>query len=203
MKQGLSPAANRRTIIQTVVTMALAILAAWGLWAMFGGHPNAGPDTPPPGGDAPDGPPSAERPLNKAVIYFNKSQGASVALEGVVRAIPPAEKAQPLTFALSQLLKGPETQETADGYFSEIPKGTRLLSVRQSQGRYRVNLSQQFTAGGGSSSMQQRMKQLQQTILGVEKRVPVFVDIEGKQLDVLGGEGVVVQEPLNAAGVQP
>jgi len=141
-------------------------------------------------------------------VYFSKSSGKLVVLEGVVRSAPtvsqkptPTPPADPpvqkLHSAVETLLQGPTPEEITQGYFSDIPQGTKLLSVQRDGKVIRVNLSQRFTEGGGSSSMQQRLSELERTIRAVEKQVPVYVDIEGQELRVLGGEGVVVQEPIN------
>lgn len=182
--------------------MTLAVLAAVGLWA---GYRAATGQPPLPGFQAsPDAPPAGpSEPQTQAVLYFCKNRGTASITEGVVRAIPAADRREPLAFAVRQLLQGPNREESQSGYYSEIPASTRLLSLQRTAQGWRVNLSRAFTVGGGSNSMTLRMKALQQTILAVEKRVPVFVDIEGQQLNVLGGEGLVVPEPLSGERIEP
>jgi spore germination protein GerM len=138
---------------------------------------------------------------NEVVIFFSKSRGSEIVTEGVIRELPKPlvkeEGPKQLEFALTQLLQGPSKEELGRGFFSEIPKGTQMLGVIPKDETLRVNLSQKFTEGGGSSSMQQRLKELSQTVLAVERKKPVYVDIEGQELQVLGGEGVMVDEPIN------
>jgi spore germination protein GerM len=135
--------------------------------------------------------------LEQVTVFFSKSRGPEVVTEGVVRAVPKEGKQQPLAFAIQELLQGPNNHESTHGFFSEIPKGTRLLGVKEQDNAILINLSRQFTYGGGSTSMQQRLAELKKTVLAVEKKKPVYVDIEGQRLQVLGGEGVMVHEPIN------
>lgn len=144
---------------------------------------------------------------NEVVVFFSKSNGSETVTEGVVRPIPEENRSEisqnPLQYTITQLLIGPSEQESTQGFFSEIPKGTRLLSVANRDNTIRINLSQQFSSGGGSNSMQQRLAELTQTVLAVEKVKPVYVDIEGQELQVLGGEGVMVNEPINKQSDRP
>ena len=59
-----------------------------------------------------------------------------------------------------------------------------------------MNLSKEFASGGGSNSIKQRMDQVTKTVLAVEKSKPVFIDVEGKKLEILGGEGLEIPSPL-------
>lgn len=137
------------------------------------------------------------------VIYFSKNRGSEMVTEAVIRKAVPRGNDQAMAYAIGELLKGPNEEESTLGFFSEIPKGTRLLGVSRKDEAIRINLSNQFTSGGGSNSMQQRLKELTQTVQGVEKNKPVYVDIEGQQLEALGGEGVEVQEPINQTAETP
>ena len=51
--------------------------------------------------------------------------------------------------------------------------------------------------------MRQRLSELTGTIRSVERNIPVYVDIEGEQLEILGGEGVIVKEPVNQGAPDP
>ncbi len=99
--------------------------------------------------------------------------------------------------SLIYLLEGVSPEESKKGYGSEIPEGTRLLAVNETPEQISIDLSGQFTAGGGSRSMILRSKQLEETILNLVEKKPVYILVEGKQLKVLGGEGLVVDNPLN------
>ena len=134
---------------------------------------------------------------DQVTVFFSKNRGSQIVTEGVVRDIPQQPTQEPLEFALTELLQGPNTVESTQGFFSEIPKGTRLIGMSHQNNTIQINLSGQFTSGGGSNSMQQRLAELSKTILAAEKEKPVYVSIEGQELKVLGGEGVMVNEPIN------
>jgi spore germination protein GerM len=133
---------------------------------------------------------------NEVVVYFTKSRGMKSVTEGVVRQIPAEYHGSELEFAVRELLQGPNQEESRQGYFSEIPKGTRLIAVEEQDGKLKVDLSRQFVAGGGSNTMQQRLAELKQTILETEKNKQVSLSVEGKPLEALGGEGIEVDQPL-------
>ena len=101
---------------------------------------------------------------------------------------------------LSKLLKGPSLENKRDGFGTEIPRGTRLLSVKENPESLTVDLSGQFVSGGGSRSMILRYKQLLQTIQSISADKPVYVLVEGKEIERIGGEGLVVENPIKPNG---
>jgi spore germination protein GerM len=102
--------------------------------------------------------------------------------------------------AIQTLVDGPTQQERARGITTEIPKGTRLQSVEYQADKIVVELTEAFVSGGGSRSMLTRYKQLERTILlnsqDDEKKRPVYVQVEGKPLQRIGGEGLLVNEAV-------
>ncbi|MCA9798396.1 MAG: GerMN domain-containing protein [Cyanobacteria bacterium HKST-UBA04] len=136
------------------------------------------------------------------LVYYCKEQGDNVVVEGikpqdtVAEALPDK---QLLRKAVKHLLAGPTEAETGKGYYSEIPAGTKLLSIKGGveNAPFRVNLSEAFREGGGSTTMRLRLEQMTKTVLSTRIEGPVYLDVEGEPLDVLGGEGVEVDKPLN------
>jgi len=126
----------------------------------------------------------------KVSVHFSKLQGSTSITEQTVHQTPANSTDHPLESALKQLLNGPTQAEKEEGFYSEIPQGTKLLGVQVSHQVVHVNLSKEFTQGGGSTSMIQRVKELKDTIASVEGNYPVKIEIEGKPLNVLGGEGL-------------
>jgi spore germination protein GerM len=143
-------------------------------------------------------------------IYFSQSHGSRVVLRPVKRSVPPQlEKNSPdqpkdqtlIAFSLLELLQGPSDEESAQGLYSEIPKGTRLLRLTSGPQRVDLNVSRQFVSGGGSNSMAQRLAELKTTVFEAQKHAgaskkPVYLAVEGQPLKLLGGEGIIVDEPL-------
>jgi len=129
-------------------------------------------------------------------VFLSKSQGNQNIVEDVVRKLPPEYKDNPLQFALEELLKGPTPEEKSQGFYSEIPIGTKLLGLEHHRSVVSINLSKQFTTGGGSTSMTQRLEQVKQTVYSVDNSPQIALAVEGKPLETLGGEGLEVPETL-------
>jgi spore germination protein GerM len=133
-------------------------------------------------------------------VYFVKSKGSEMVSESVNRRVPeppPKTDAQRLRVTMEALLKGPTPHEADAGYFSEIPHDTRLLGVRETaKGNLILDLSGDFSDGGGSNSMLQRLHQVTRTVATVPQKRAVYLYVNGKLVDTLGGEGVMVQEPI-------
>ena len=64
-----------------------------------------------------------------------------------------------------------------------------------SKGVY-LNLSDAFTQGGGSESMMGRLGQILYTASSVDPNMPVWISVEGKLLETLGGEGLMLEQPI-------
>ncbi|MEL6552513.1 MAG: GerMN domain-containing protein [Cyanobacteria bacterium J06621_11] len=101
-----------------------------------------------------------------------------------------------LETALETLLIGPKQGR---GNVTSIPAGTRLLNLEVLPRGIYVDLSNEFSQGGGSSSMTTRVAQILYTATSLEPEAGVFLSIEGQPLNEtypLGGEGLVLSQPL-------
>lgn len=87
----------------------------------------------------------------------------------------------------------------AGGEATAIPKGTELLGAEVKGQDVYVDLSSEFTEGGGSSAMAARLGQVIYTATAVEPGAQVWISVEGKPLTELGGEGLLIDQPLNVA----
>lgn len=96
---------------------------------------------------------------------------------------------------LTALLEGVTEDEATMGLSSTIPEGTELLGVEVSNGVASVDLSDEFESGGGSLSMMGRVAQIVYTATRFEDVDSVRFFLEGTPLDVLGGEGLIIDEP--------
>jgi hypothetical protein len=96
------------------------------------------------------------------------------------------------TAALNALLADPELE----GIGSAIPRETTLLGLRIEDGIAHVDLSSEFESGGGSLSMRMRVAQVVYTLTQFPTVKGVLFELDGEPVDVIGGEGVVIDHPL-------
>ncbi|MDO5438209.1 MAG: GerMN domain-containing protein [bacterium] len=102
-----------------------------------------------------------------------------------------------LEAALKELISGSKRQDRLEGAYTEIPQGTKLLSFKEEPDKIAINLSKEFEGGGGAQSVQARLLQLVKTVNVYSSNKPVYLYIEGKRIEYLGGEGIYVEQPLN------
>lgn len=102
-----------------------------------------------------------------------------------------------LKYSINSLLEGPNEIERAKGIYSEIPKGTKLISLEETPEKIVINLSGDFEQGGGTDSLYKRLYQLIKTS-NKNTALDVYLNINGKQADVVGGEGIMINQPLNS-----
>ncbi|MEG3899928.1 MULTISPECIES: GerMN domain-containing protein [unclassified Microcoleus] len=125
-------------------------------------------------------------------VYWVKD--ANGKFEGVPTKVAVKQADKPdatLQAAFNSLLAGPKDATVS----SEIPKGTKLRSLSvKNEGVY-VDLSAEFTSGGGSTSMTGRLGQVIYTATSLKPNTPVWISVEGKPLELLGGEGLEVAQP--------
>lgn len=98
-----------------------------------------------------------------------------------------------LTQAFNQLLSGLSASESQD---SAIPENTKLNSLQVKEDGIYVDLSSEFTTGGGSASMIGRLGQVIYTATSLEENAPIWLSVDGQPLEVLGGEGLIVDQPM-------
>lgn len=101
-----------------------------------------------------------------------------------------------LKFAIDSLVNGPKTNERAKGVYSEIPSSTNVIYVKEFPDRAIINLSADFATGGGTDSLYKRLYQLIKTARH-NSNVPVYLYIEGQRADVIGGDGIMLSQPLS------
>ena len=133
---------------------------------------------------------------NYATIYFlgmDKNQAG--VFKKVQRELPQGKSK--LLFALNQLVLGPTAYEKQLGVYSEIPKNVKILGLVESKDKIIIDVSANIQHGGGADSLYSRMKQLIRTVLANSPNKPVYLYINGKQAEVLGGEGIMISQPLS------
>lgn len=98
-------------------------------------------------------------------------------------------------FAVNALINGPKTREANKGVYSEIPAGTRVIYIKDLPDKVIINLTSEF-AQGGADSLYKRVYQLIKTAKHNTNK-PVYLYLDGQKADVLGGEGLMLTQPLN------
>lgn len=128
-----------------------------------------------------------------AQIFWLRDTGTSTELVPVPIAQNKADKPDAnLQVAFNNLLAGPT--DTANS--SAIPQGTKMRSLAVKNGGVYLDLSRDFKTGGGSSSMIARLAQVLYTATSLEPNAKVWISVEGEPLELLGGEGLEVPQPL-------
>lgn len=127
----------------------------------------------------------------RVMAYFVRSEELGVK----AREIPYTQDVA--TAAIQELLAGPDEQVGSDvGLHTEIPEGTELLDIGLEDGTLIVDLSSEFTEGGGSASILMRLAQVVHTGTQFDSVDDVQILIEGEFVETIGGEGVMVGDPL-------
>jgi spore germination protein GerM len=126
----------------------------------------------------------------QAQIYWLNNNDTAIAF--VPQNIPPNNDPPEVQTerALKTLLAAPDSD------ISAIPPNTSLLSLTKTATGINVDLSAQFTAGGGSQSMIARLGQIIYTATSTDPNLPVRLLVEGEPLTVLGGEGLMIAQPI-------
>jgi len=101
-----------------------------------------------------------------------------------------------IKFAIKSLISGPKSEEIAKGVYTEIPTTTRLISIHETPAEVIINLNSAFEQGGGTESLYKRLYQLIKTAKRNTTK-PVYLYIDGNKAEVIGGEGIMITQPLN------
>jgi immunoglobulin-like protein involved in spore germination/sporulation and spore germination protein len=98
--------------------------------------------------------------------------------------------------AVDALLEGPSASERSAGVATQIPDGTQLLGLIVDDGIATVDLTSEYESGGGTASMTMRLAQVVCTLDQFPSVKGVLFQLDGRPVDVLGGEGIVIDHPL-------
>ncbi len=130
----------------------------------------------------------------QAEVYWLNAEKNKVELVPATVSPAPASKDPKvqLNAAISMLLVGPSGKSAT----TAIPTGTKLKSLTVKADGVHVDLSQDFSGGGGSAGMQSRLGQVIYTASSLNSADPVWISVEGQPVKLLGGEGVEVSQPM-------
>lgn len=139
----------------------------------------------------------AETPQKHTVktvkIFVTDSNGK---IRSLNRKCDTAQEKSCFAYAMKELVSAPSNWEKSKGFTSEIPSNTKILSIREGEGSVMIDLSSAFESGGGAESTCTRVMQVIKTAKA-NTNLPVYLYINGKQADVIGGEGIMVKQPLS------
>ncbi len=131
----------------------------------------------------------------EADVYFLKvTDGDSVKLSTTKKEAK--SDSDRFRLAMETLFSGPSGIEKITGVYSEIPPETKLLGIKEDANSYTVNISDDFEIGGGADSMKIRVKQLVTTATKASGGKDVYLEINGKRAEYVGGEGIMILQPL-------
>ncbi|MEA5478904.1 GerMN domain-containing protein [Pseudanabaena galeata UHCC 0370] len=136
--------------------------------------------------------PSATRAVDgELAVYW--IEASSNKLTAVPIAVKAKSNDEAIASVINMLIteKPPETE-----LYSAIPESTKVLSSTSKNKEIRIDLSKDFTKGGGSASMQGRIIQVLYTATTLEPDAKVYLSVEGKPLKYIGGEGLEVPQPM-------
>ncbi|WP_448570905.1 GerMN domain-containing protein [Trichothermofontia sp.] len=170
-------------------------VTAWWTWRSF--NPSQTPPLPIPEEEVSSvTPPKVTAPAEQTLaVYWLRDTGTHLEVVPSPVGIAKSLKGEAaLAAAFNQLLAGPQAQTA--GMVSTIPTGTQLLDLKVAPDGVHVDLSPEFTTGGGSSSMSGRLAQVLYTATTLDPNANVWLTIAGKPLEVLGGEGIMVDQPM-------
>ncbi|MGN1124882.1 MAG: GerMN domain-containing protein [Candidatus Gastranaerophilaceae bacterium] len=130
------------------------------------------------------------------VFFIAHNNKGEEVYRAVKREYEPYDGTSRLRVAVKALIAGPTPKEKKLGVYTEVPAGTRLISITESPSKAVINLSVDFENGGGTDGLYKRLYQLIKTAKH-NSHLPIYLQLNGKQVDVIGGEGIMINQPLN------
>lgn len=135
-------------------------------------------------------------------IYFiGKNEHNEEVYKAVKRQYSEDVDGSKLKFSVYALINGPKPEEKQKGVYSEIPNSAQVINISEQHDRVIVNLNSSFVNGGGADSLYKRLYQLIKTVK-LNSDLPVYLYIDGQKADVVGGEGIIINQPLSNSSLE-
>ena len=141
----------------------------------------------------PETPPLEHQQKQVTICWLNPTNNQIELVSKTLNFPKSVEPETILKTAFEQLLAGPS--QSAD-YTTTIPDGTKVLDIKATEEGVEVNLSPEFTMGGGSAAMISRLAQVIYTATSLDANGKVWISVAGEPLTTLGGEGILVSQPM-------
>lgn len=193
---------KQRIPVNAIAAIATVAVAAGGGAAWWHWHSSTEVQTTPPSGitqNPSSPPPTVEfKAEQKVQVYWLGDTGKQQKLVPKTITTTAEQPSTVLETAFNHLLSGPKDASLS----TTIPAGTKLRSLKVNPDGIHVNLSKEFTSGGGSAAMIGRVAQVIYTATSLQPSNRVWIEVEGKPLEVLGGEGLELEQPLTRQSFQ-
>ncbi len=142
-----------------------------------------------------------EKKENKAKEYVNiyfigKNSNNEEVYKAVKREYNKDIDGSKIKFALYSLFRGPKNDEKQYGVYSEIPLDAEIINISENPDRIIININTAYVTGGGADSLYKRLYQLIKTVK-LNTSIPAYLYINGQKADVVGGEGIMISQPLS------
>jgi|GEM_PF-2146355 len=192
---------NERIFLGITAAIMIAVCSFVGLKMLYPGGNVGNIDLP--GREIPTEPgegkeeiPEPQGKVYVNVFFIGQNENKEEIYKAVKREYDKDVDGTKISFAIETLVAGPKPSEKSKGVYSEIPPGTRVISISEQPDKIIINLNSTFEAGGGTDSVYKRLFQLIKTAKNNTTK-PVYLYIEGQRADVIGGEGIMLTQPLN------
>ena len=193
---------NERIFLGVTAVMMVAVCCVLGFRMLYHNDENvSGSLTPVPETKIPQEDPVTLKPKPAEKVYVNVFFiGQNANKEEIYRAVnreyDKTIDGSKIKFAIEALITGPTPYEKSKGVYSEIPVDTHIIAINETSDKVIINLNSAFENGGGTDSLYKRLYQLIKTAKKNTDK-PVYLYIDGNKADVIGGEGIMITQPLN------
>jgi len=145
-----------------------------------------------------ENPPEEDKKVKEYVpiIFIGKNNNGEEVYKVIKREYDKDVDGSKLRHAITSLILGPKQSEKLEGIYSEVPTSTTINHVYENDDKVIIDLSSGYTYGGGSESIYKRLFQLIKTVNRNTDK-PAYLYIDGKQADIIGGDGIMITQPLS------
>ena len=130
------------------------------------------------------------------VYFIGKNEHNEEVYKAVKREYNKDVDGSKIRFAVNALVRGPKPDEKQRGVYTEVPMDAKVINITEQSDKIIVNLNSAFVTGGGTESLYKRLYQLIKTAK-LNSNLPVYLYIDGQRADVVGGEGIMLSQPLS------
>lgn len=130
------------------------------------------------------------------VYFIGKNEHNEEVYKAVKRCYNKDVDGSKIRFSINALIQGPKQEERQRGVYTEVPSGSEIINISEQKDKVIINLNSAFVNGGGTDSLYKRLYQLIKTAR-LNSNLPVYLYIDNQRADVVGGEGIMLTQPLS------